>query len=93
MKISNYTRYNSGTFCCKHGNNININKILIEITKQAHLISNRKYLNKAIKNEEVTIIQHVFLMSEKNLILTGFYFLNYEIHLEAIMFFEKLVIN
>ena len=57
------------------------------------MITNRKYLKKAIKNVAVTVIQHASLMSEKNLILTGFYFLSYAIHLEAIMFFEKLVIN
>ena len=67
--------------------------MFIGITKQVHLISNRKYVNKAIKNEAVTIIQNVSLMSQKNLILNGFYFLSYEIHLEAIIFFEKLVIN
>ena len=72
---------------------MNINQILIEITKHVHMISNRKYLNKAIKNDAVTIIQHVSLMSEKNSILNGFYFVSYEIHLEAIMFFEKFVIN
>ena len=57
------------------------------------MISNRKYLKKAIKNVAVTVIQHASLMSEKNLILTGFYFLSYAIHLEAITFFEKLLIN
>ena len=31
------------------------------------MISNRRYLNKAIKNDAVTIIQHVSLMSEKNI--------------------------
>ena len=67
--------------------------MFIGITKQVYLISNRKYVNKAIKNEAVTIIQNVSLMSQKNLILNGFYFLSYEIHLEAIIFFEKLVIN
>ena len=46
---------------------MNINQILIEITKHVHMISNRKYLNKAIKNDAVTIIQHVSLMSEKNI--------------------------
>ena len=41
----------------------------------------------------MTIIQHVSLMSENNLILTGFYFQSYAIHLEAIMLFEKLLMN
>ena len=72
---------------------MNINQIFIEITKQVCMISNRKYLNKAIKNAAVTIIQHVSLMSQKNLILTGFYFVSYAIHLDSIMFFEKLLIN
>ena len=72
---------------------MNINQIFIEITKQVYMISNREYLNKAIKNAAVTIIQHVSLMSDKNLILTGFYFLSYTFHLEASMFFEQLVIN
>ena len=57
------------------------------------MISNRKYLNKAIKNEAVTTIQNVSLVPQKNLILTGFYFLSYEVYLEAIMFFEMLVID
>ena len=55
--------------------------MFILITKQVHMIHNRKYLNKATKNEAVTTIQNVSLMSQKNLILTGFYFLSYEIHL------------
>ena len=57
------------------------------------MMSNRKYLNEAIKNEAMTTIQNVSLVSQKNLILTGFYFLSYEIHLEAIMFLERLVID
>ena len=78
---------------CKHGNNMNVNQMFIGITKQVHMISSHKYLNKAVKNEAVTTIQKVSLMSQKNLILTRFYFLSCEIYLEAIMFFERLVIN
>ena len=68
---------------------MNINQIFIRITKQVQLISNRKYLNKVIKNEAVTTIQNVSLITEKKLMLTGFYFLSYEIHLEATRFFEQ----
>ena len=57
--------------------------MFIGTTKQVHMISNRKYLNKAIKNEAVTTIQNVSLISQKNLILNGC-FLSYEIHLEAV---------
>ena len=55
--------------------------MFIGITKQVHMISNRKYLNKAIKNEAVTTIQNVSLTTQKNLILTRFYCLSYEIDL------------
>ena len=67
--------------------------MLIGITRQAHIISNRKYLNKAIKTEAVTTFQIVSFILQINLILTGFYFLGYEINLEANKFLGKIVIN
>ena len=72
---------------------MNINQLFIGNARQVHMISNRKYLNKAIKHEAVAAIQNVYLMSQKNLILTEFCFMSYEIHLEAIIFFEKIVNN
>ena len=67
--------------------------MFIGITKQVYMNNNGKYLNKAIKTETVRTIHIVFSMSQKNVILTGFYFLNYKINLETIMFFGKIVIN
>ena len=72
---------------------MNINQMFIGTTKQVHMISNRKYLNKANKHEAVTAIQNVSLMSQNNLILTEFCFMSHEIHLETIIFFEKIVNN
>ena len=63
-----------------------INQIFFGITKQVHMISNYKYLNKAIKAEAVSTILIVSLMSQSNLLLTGFYFF-----LDLI--FGKVVIN
>ena len=57
---------------------MNINQMFIGITKQVHMFSYHKYLNKAIKNEAVTTIQNVSLLSKNTLILTRFHFLNSE---------------
>ena len=72
---------------------MSINQIFTGIIKQVEMISNGKYLNKAIKTEAVATMQIVYLTSQKNLILTGFHFLSYKINLKAIRFFGKIVIN
>lgn len=63
-----------------------INQIFFGITKQVHMISNDRYLNKAIKAEAVTAILIVSLMSQNSLLLTGFYFF-------LGLIFGKVVIN
>ena len=72
---------------------MSINQIFTGLIKQVQMISNGKYLNKAIKTEAVATMQIVYLTSQKNLILTGFHFLSYKINLKAFMFFGKIVIN
>ena len=57
------------------------------------MISDEKYLNKTIKTETVLTVHIFSLMSQKNLRLTRFYFLNYKSYVEAVMFFGKIVTN
>ena len=60
---------------------------------QIDMISDEKYLNETIKTETVLTVHIFSLMSQKNLRLTGFYFLNYKSYVEAVMFFGKIVTN